>query len=106
LLKVTTILRVEKISYNYPQDHRGVVPVSFALHRGDGLLIQGPSGSGKSTLARCFSGLIPNLYHGNMNAEVWINDRKTDEMQMWELSEQVGLVFQNPALQMLASTVD
>ena len=103
---MTTILRVEKVSYNYPQDHRGVVPVSFALHRGDGLLIQGPSGSGKSTLARCFSGLIPHLYHGNMNGEVWINDRKTDEMQMWELSEQVGLVFQNPALQMLASTVE
>ncbi|MDP3683688.1 MAG: ATP-binding cassette domain-containing protein [Ignavibacteria bacterium] len=103
---MTTILRAEKVSYTYPQNHRGVVPVSISLQRGDGLFIQGQSGSGKSTLARCLTGLIPNLYHGQLNGEVWVNGRKSDEMQLWEISEQVGLVFQNPALQMLATSVE
>jgi energy-coupling factor transport system ATP-binding protein len=102
----TAILRAEKVSYTYPQDHRGVAPVSFALQRGDALLINGKSGSGKSTLARCLTGLIPHLYHGEMTGEVWIDSRKSAELPLWEITEQVGLVFQNPALQMLKSTVE
>ena len=103
---MTWLLLAEQVGFAYPQDHRGVMPVSFALNRGESLLIYGQSGSGKSTLARCLAGLIPHLYHGEMNGKVWINDRSSTEMQLWELTEQVGLVFQNPALQMLAPTVD
>jgi energy-coupling factor transporter ATP-binding protein EcfA2 len=103
---VTAILRAEKVSYTYPQDHRGVAPVSFALQRGEALLINGQSGSGKSTLARCLSGLIPHLYHGEMTGDVWVAGRKTTDMPLWEITERIGLVFQNPALQMLKSTVD
>ena len=103
---MTGTLRAEQVGFAYPQDYRGVAPVSLALHSGEALLIHGYSGSGKSTLARCLSGLIPHLYRGEMVGEVWINNRRSDQMPMWELSEQVGLVFQNPAYQMLAPTVE
>jgi energy-coupling factor transport system ATP-binding protein len=101
-----TILRAEQLGFAYPQDHRGVVPVSFALDRGECLLIHGRSGCGKSTLARCLAGLIPHLYNGEMVGKVWIKGRCSAEMALWEITEQVGLVFQNPAFQMLAPTVE
>ena len=103
---MTGTLRAEGVGFAYPQDHRGVAPVSLALHDGEALLIHGYSGSGKSTLARCLAGLIPHLYHGEMVGEVWVNDRRSDQIPLWELTEQVGLVFQNPAYQMLTPSVE
>ena len=35
--------------------------VSFALTRGDALVVTGPNGAGKSTLLRCLAGLLPAL---------------------------------------------
>jgi energy-coupling factor transporter ATP-binding protein EcfA2 len=70
------------------------------------LFIGGASGCGKSTLARCLTGIIPHLYHGKMGGQVWLAGQRTDQSPLWELSESAGLVFQNPAAQMLASTVD
>ena len=100
------ILCAEQVSYTYPQDHRGISRISFSIDKGNLLSITGPSGSGKSTLTRCLCGLIPHLYHGQMFGKVWINGHSTDEMQMWEISRHVGMVFQNPAAQILASSVE
>jgi energy-coupling factor transport system ATP-binding protein len=52
------------------------------------------------------SGLIPHLYKGQFEGKVWINNLFSSDTPLWQLSEHVGLVFQNPASQMLASTVE
>ncbi len=100
------VLRAENISFIYPQNNHGLAPVSLSLHESEGIFISGNSGSGKSTFTRCLSGLIPHLYHGEFSGEVLINGQSTKNMQMWEIANQVGLVFQNPAHQMLAPTVE
>ncbi|MGD8968748.1 MAG: ATP-binding cassette domain-containing protein, partial [Anaerolineae bacterium] len=84
----------------------GLLPISLKLCAGDAVLIAGPSGSGKSTLARCLSGLIPHLYRGNLSGEVWLDGLRTNGAPLWQLAERAGLVFQNPAAQMLMATVD
>jgi energy-coupling factor transport system ATP-binding protein len=94
------------VTYAYPQNGHGLSATSLALEAGDAVHIAGPSGSGKSTLARCLSGLIPHLYRGEMGGQVWIDDLRTHSTPLWQLAERAGLVFQNPAAQMLTVTVE
>lgn len=103
---MSEVLRAENISFIYPQNNCGLAPVSLSLAENEGVFISGNSGSGKSTFTRCLSGLIPHLYRGEFSGKVLINGDSTQDIPMWELADKVGLVFQNPAHQMLAPTVE
>lgn len=70
------------------------------------MLLTGPSGCGKSTLCRCFNGLIPNFYHGDIAGELLVDDVNASSMLTSELSRKVGYVFQNPENQLFALTVE
>ncbi len=100
------MIRAKQVSFRYPQEGRGLPPISLEIAPGELTLITGPSGFGKSTLARCLMGLIPHLYYGELSGEVWLNDYRTTEAPMWQLAEMAGMVFQNPAAQMLAPSVE
>jgi energy-coupling factor transporter ATP-binding protein EcfA2 len=100
------ILRGHEVAYRYPQNNRGLAPLSLSVQRGELLLVTGPSGCGKSTLARCLTGLIPHLYRGTLYGSVWVDGLPTAKTPLWHLAERAGLVFQNPAAQMLAETVE
>ncbi|MDY7040379.1 MAG: ATP-binding cassette domain-containing protein [Chloroflexota bacterium] len=102
---MTSIARAENIAYKYPQNDHGLPPLSLTIRPGEHVLIAGPSGCGKSTLARCLTGLIPHLYRGSLSGNVWLNGLCTADAALWQLAEQAGLVFQNPAAQMLAHSV-
>jgi len=103
---LSSLLQARDVSFTYPQDGHGLQPVSLKIEAGEAALIRGPSGCGKSTLARCLAGLIPHLYRGQLEGEVRIAGEHSAEMELWRLAEQVGMVFQNPAAQILASTVE
>lgn len=100
------LLRARSVSFQYPQNQRGFGPFSLSLDPGESILISGLSGSGKSTLARCLTGIIPHLYHGDYRGEMWLGKVRTDQAPLWALSEMAGFVFQNPALQMIAPSVE
>ena len=80
--------------------------MSFDVADREFVHVCGDSGCGKSTLARCAVGLIPRLYKGRMEGEVLVQGRPTSEWPVQELTAAVGLVLQNPAHQMLSSTVE
>jgi energy-coupling factor transporter ATP-binding protein EcfA2 len=101
-----SLLRAESVSFAFPQAGYGLAPVSLQVEAAQTLFILGSSGCGKSTLARCLSGLIPHLYHGDYRGAVWLDGLRADQAPLWAFSEKVGLVFQNPAAQMLAGTVE
>ena len=102
----TAILRAQEVAYRYAGNGHTLPPVSLEVAAGACLAIIGESGCGKSTLARCLTGLIPHLYRGEMNGAVWIEDLRTAMTPLWQLSERAGMVFQNPAAQMLATTTE
>jgi energy-coupling factor transporter ATP-binding protein EcfA2 len=103
---VITIVRAEKVAYHYPQNNHGLAPTSLTIRAGERMLVTGPSGCGKSTLARCLTGLIPHLYRGTLEGTVWLDGLCTADTPLWQLAERAGLVFQNPAAQMLAQSVE
>jgi energy-coupling factor transport system ATP-binding protein len=102
---MAAVLEANQVAYRYPQNAHGLAPLCLTLAQGERMLVAGPSGCGKSTLARCLTGLIPHLYRGSLAGEVWVDGLLTVETPLWQLAERAGLVFQNPASQMLARTV-
>jgi energy-coupling factor transport system ATP-binding protein len=76
--------------------------VDLSIEPGEFLALVGANGSGKSTLARHFNALL--LPTGG---QVWVDGLLTsDARQVWVVRERVGMVFQNPDNQFVASTVE
>ncbi len=96
----------ENLAFRYPQNGHGLEPVSLGVQAGEAVWIAGPSGCGKSTLARCLTGLIPHLYRGKLKGRAWVDGLPTVTTPLWQLAERAGLVFQNPAAQMLTHSVE
>jgi energy-coupling factor transport system ATP-binding protein len=76
--------------------------VDLTIESGEFVALVGPNGSGKSTLARHFNALLlPTA------GRVWVDGILTsDPRHVWEVRERVGMVFQNPDNQFVASTVE
>lgn len=103
---MSTTVRAKEVAYHYQHSSQGLAPVSLSMEPGQRLLVTGSSGCGKSTLARCLTGLIPHLYQGTLDGEVWLGAERTAHTPLWRLAERAGIVFQNPSAQMLAHSVE
>jgi energy-coupling factor transport system ATP-binding protein len=79
--------------------------VSLAVAPGEVLLVAGPSGCGKSTLIRALNGLIPHSYRGELTGRVLVGGLDTAVTPLRGLASVVGTVLQDPARQVVASTV-
>jgi energy-coupling factor transporter ATP-binding protein EcfA2 len=69
------------------------------------VLITGVSGCGKSTLALALCGLIPSRVHGELRGGVSFGGKPVTGLPPHEASQLVGMVFQNPNLQLINQTV-
>jgi len=100
-------IETRKLRYRY-RGHREwtLSGVTLDIDAGEFVLLLGPSGSGKSTLARCFNGLIPHTVPGELAGTIEVCGRDVAETPQAELAKRVGLVFQNPSLQFVTSTVE
>ncbi len=99
-------LQAEAVGFRYADHNDALRAVSMQVHPGEAWHIAGPSGCGKSTLARCLTGLIPHLYAGELTGTAEVGGLDTRGTPLWTLCEHVGLVFQNPAEQMLCPSVE
>jgi energy-coupling factor transporter ATPase len=101
------IIETKNLTYTYPGATKpSIKDVSIKIEKGEFALITGPSGCGKTTLCRCFNGLIPHFYQGELKGEITVTGLKVPEHQIYELATHVGLVFQNPENQLFALSVE
>ncbi|MBR1658721.1 MAG: ATP-binding cassette domain-containing protein, partial [Oscillospiraceae bacterium] len=97
------IIKIEDISFAYDGESRQVLRnVSLDIARGSFVAVLGHNGSGKSTLAKMLNGILrPD------RGRVLVNGVDTaDEDRLIELRGTVGMVFQNPDNQIVASVVE
>ncbi len=102
-----SIVDANNLTYTYPASEApAITGIDFKVQRGELVVLTGPSGCGKTTLCRCFNGLIPNFYGGELQGELTVHGLSVKEHSTSELSQHVGFVFQNPENQLFALSVE
>ena len=102
----TSAIKLENVSFSYPmseeEEHKAVNGVSLDIEEGSFVALVGHNGSGKSTLAKLLNGL---LVPTSGRVSVYGADT-ADDKKIYEVRSSVGMVFQNPDNQMIATNVE
>ncbi|MBR2848484.1 MAG: energy-coupling factor transporter ATPase [Clostridia bacterium] len=110
-LQKTPIIEIRDLSYAYPTDDgsassNALDHVSLSIEEGSFVSILGHNGSGKSTLAKMMSLiLIPDSGSVMIDGKNMSADDVTEE-DILEARRKVGMVFQNPDNQIVATVVE
>lgn len=92
---------VRSLTYSYPGARSPALKdISFQVEAGQLAALIGANGAGKSTLCLALAGLIPSLFHGQMQGSVTVAGLDTHTVSSGELAGRVGLVLQNPVNQL------
>ncbi len=75
--------------------------IDFSVREGEFVAVLGHNGSGKSTLARLVNGLLTPE-----SGKITVFGLENTEENLFEIRKNVGIVFQNPDNQMVASIVE
>ena len=101
------IIETNALTYTYPGATKpSIRDVSLSVEKGKFVILTGPSGCGKTTLCRCFNGLIPHFYSGELKGGLRVAGLNVNEHPIYEMAKQVGLVFQDPENQLFALSVE
>ena len=96
------IIELKNTSFSYDKKIDVIKDVSLTVNEGEYVAIIGHNGSGKSTLAKLFNALIladkGQVLIDGLNA--------SDKKNTFEIRKRVGVVFQNPDNQLIASIVE
>ena len=108
------IIKVENLSFSYQDDGTSGInatppalnDVSFKIKKGEYISVLGHNGSGKSTLAK-----LLNLILEPTGGKIYIDgkDLTAEEFgdeDVFEIRQKVGMVFQNPDNQLVATVVE
>ncbi|MBR6790567.1 MAG: energy-coupling factor transporter ATPase, partial [Oscillospiraceae bacterium] len=101
-------IRVQNLCFEYPGDDEGTLPVvvlkglDLQIPKGQFVAVLGHNGSGKSTLAKHFNAILTPT-----SGDVIVCGINTkDEDRLFDIRQQVGMVFQNPDNQIVATIVE
>ena len=93
-------IKLENVSYLYDNEiSGGVQKINFEIRPGECVLLCGKSGCGKTTVTKLINGLIPNFVEGKKQGIVFLGGKNIEELAMYQISDIVASVFQNPKSQ-------
>jgi cobalt/nickel transport system ATP-binding protein len=92
-------IKVENLSFAYPDGHAALRGVSLHIAPGEKVALVGPNGAGKSTLILHLNGILIG------KGKVHVCGMDVDEKNLRRVRASVGLVFQNPDDQLFSPTV-
>lgn len=100
------MIRFNNVSHVYHNEREddtvSLSKIDIDIRDGDFIAVIGANGSGKSTFAKHINGL---LLPSKGNVIVDGHDTK-DKKEIWEVRKKVGMVFQNPDNQLVATTIE
>lgn len=97
------LLELRGVSYGYQDERLALNGVSVALREGEKVAVLGENGAGKSTFFLCCVGVIRPETGEVLLDGAPVGRKKRD---LLKLRSSVGLVFQDPDDQIIASTVE
>ena len=101
------LIRFTDVNYIYAKTHgeeglAALKDVNLDVFEGEFVAVLGHNGSGKSTLAKHVNALLTPT-----SGQVIVGGLDTkDQEKVWEIRQKVGMVFQNPDNQLVATTVE
>ena len=100
------IIRLDGVSFKYnagsPDPHLALRDINLQIWPGDYVVIVGHNGSGKSTLAKLLNALLQPTV-----GDVWVEEMNTrNQRQIPAIRSKVGMVFQVPDNQIVATVVE
>jgi len=100
------LITFNNVTHTYYNDKEkdtvSLANLNIDINNGDFIAVIGANGSGKSTFAKHLNGLLlPS------KGDVYVDNYNTkDKEKIWEIRKKVGMVFQNPDNQLVATTVE
>ena len=94
------MIELRDVSFQYENsDKESVSHINMSVVKGECVLLCGKSGCGKTTITKLINGLIPHMSSGRKEGFAYIKGIPVDDIPMYQLSQTVGSVFQNPKSQ-------
>lgn len=97
------MIEIQHVSYRYPGNQKDTLnEIQVVFLPGQTTAVMGANGSGKTTLIRCINGLLQPS-----SGQVLVDGLNTRDIEdLYEIRRKVGMVFQNPDNQIVATTVE
>lgn len=106
-------IKIRNLSYAYKDDDGNPVAVirniSLDIEKGEYVAIVGHNGSGKSTLAKILDLVVDDYEYLEGSIEIDGKEITSEDMtedEIYELRKKIGMVFQNPDNQLVATIVE
>lgn len=101
------IISIKNLSFKYPQSDRLTLNnINLKVKKGEFIGLVGKSGCGKSTLLYHLMGIIPHAINGHIEGKVNVCSLDISKHEISEVAPHVGMVFQNPEVQLFSVTVE
>lgn len=97
------VLKVEHAHFSYEEGRYALHDINVSINKGEKIAVIGSNGAGKSTFFLTLNGVVKLL-----EGELYFHGEKLDYSRnhLVKLRKSVGMVFQNPDDQIIASTVE
>ena len=98
---------IRNVSYRYPGSKgQALKDITLRVNRGELVLITGASGAGKTTLLCMLNGMVPQSYGGDFSGSAFVKGYDTTKVPVGRLAFVSGMLFQDPAGQLICPTVE
>ncbi len=104
-------IHTEELCFSYSEDegkkpHPALDGISVDIREGEYVAVLGHNGSGKSTFAKLLNLILTPTSGKLVIGGVELTDRELSDAEILELRRNVGMVFQNPDNQLVATMVE
>ncbi len=98
------MIHIKNVSFRYAScKEYALRTINLHIRKGEFVVLLGSSGCGKTTITRLINGLVPEFFEGELEGIVTVDGLNTAELDIQDLSDTVGSVFQDPRSQFFAT---
>ena len=101
------LIKFKNFTFNYlhQKKRKALSNINAEIDDGHVVGIIGRAGAGKSTLIKALNGLVPQVDIGYQDGDVIVDEMNTRDHEINQMARHVGIVLQNPEIQLFSLTV-